>query len=418
LRNRSFPVPIANRFLCLHALPLECATARSTATLYIPIATDYYRNQFCGNKALGRNYLVYSCNSCRAFFRRYAFRNKELYCLSNGKCIIDSKTKHLCKECRLEKCLAVGMKKELIRSDDENQLKRLLLLERKKSDKSMFQKTYSSGCDSTENFVVSAEDTNELDVMFDLIQNTHEINAEELNKQIQEIENVLTIGNNTHIDEFCHKYGALTVVPIFKSLTDYNGLNQLETSRVSELLMACKVLDYPTAKNVVKITDKSEMMRLSSIRSEYQIQDLIAFSKGLTGFSDLCSTDRLTLFKYGSVELMQIVNSKEYDIQTNSLTVYLDSNSSIFTAIILFNPNRPNLTHKHNIALEQQLYIYLLQRYLLLKYRSEWESQTRLQTLMNLVKEIIFMRELNITYGLDEYKGYTNTMGPLVKEIY
>ncbi|CAG2183224.1 unnamed protein product, partial [Oppiella nova] len=33
----------------------------------------------------------------------------------------------------------------------------------------------------------------------------------------------------------------------------------------------------------------------------------------------------------------------------------------LLTVIILFNPNRPNLRHKHYVNLEQQLYIYLLQ---------------------------------------------------------
>ncbi|CAG2102572.1 unnamed protein product [Medioppia subpectinata] len=330
-----------------------------------------------------RNFSALTCDSCRAFFRRYALKNEEL-----------------------------------IRSNDENQLRRLQLLERKQRLKLLPQNIDSSGSETIDN-LLSAKDTNELDVMFDLIQNTLEITNEELNKQITEIENKLTITTkkNSSINQICHKYGALTVVPIFQTLTDYNGLNQLETRRVSELLMACKVLDYPMARNSVQITDKLEMIRLSTLRSENQIQDLITFSKGLTAFSDLCFTDQLALIKYGSLELMQIGFSMGYDIQNESFTIYLDSDNSIFTAIILFNPNRPNLTHRHNVGLEQQLYIYLLQRYLLLKYQSESESQTRLQTLMNLVNETIIMREFNVKLGLEEYKDYTNYFGPLVKEI-
>ncbi|CAG2099971.1 unnamed protein product, partial [Medioppia subpectinata] len=322
-----------------------------------------------------RNFFVFTCESCRGFFRRYALKNETLYCPSNGKCIINSKTKHLCKKCRLEKCLAVGMKKELIRSDDENQLRRLQLLERKRRVKSLPQNTDSFRSETTDNSV-SAEDTNELDLMFDWIQNTPKINNKDLNKQIGEIENILTT-NTTLIDKYCHKMQTLTVVPIFKSLTDYNGLNQLETSRVSELLMACKVLDYPMPTNAIKVSDKEEMVKLSTQRAEYLISDLIALCKGLTGFSNLCFTDQLALFKYGSLELMHISSNNGYNIANNSLTLYM------FMAIVLFNPNRPNLTHKHNVALEQQLYIYLLQRYLLLKYRSEWESQTKLQTVKN-----------------------------------
>ncbi|CAG2113069.1 unnamed protein product [Medioppia subpectinata] len=69
------------------------------------------------------------------------------------------------------------------------------------------------------------------------------------------------------------------------------------------------------------------------------------------------------------------------------------------SAIILFNPNLPNLIHRDIIRLEQQLleqqlYIYLLQRYLLLKYRSESESQTKLQTFMTSLKDLEIMSEI------------------------
>ncbi|CAG2162695.1 unnamed protein product [Oppiella nova] len=48
--------------------------------------------------------------------------------------------------------------------------------------------------------------------------------------------------------------------------------------------------------------------------------------------------------------------------------------SGELTAIILFNPNRPNLTHRNAVKLQQQQYVHLLRRYLLLKYRDESES--------------------------------------------
>ncbi|CAG2170086.1 unnamed protein product, partial [Oppiella nova] len=51
----------------------------------------------------------------------------------------------------------------------------------------------------------------------------------------------------------------------------------------------------------------------------------------------MCPGDQLALIKYGSLEL---------------------------TAIVLFNPNRPNLIHRDVVKAEQQLYIYLLQRIL------------------------------------------------------
>ncbi|CAG2163361.1 unnamed protein product [Oppiella nova] len=48
----------------------------------------------------------------------------ELECPSDGDCDIDVQSRALCQKCRLNKCLAIGMKKEFIRSDEENKLRK------------------------------------------------------------------------------------------------------------------------------------------------------------------------------------------------------------------------------------------------------------------------------------------------------
>ncbi|CAG2099969.1 unnamed protein product [Medioppia subpectinata] len=196
----------------------------------------------------GRNYLVITCEGCKVFFRRNALKLQTFMCPSNGRCDITVKTRQLCKKCRLEKCLANGMNKEL------------------------------------------------------------------------------------------------AIVPVFKEITDYNSLNALESSRVSELIEAC------------------------NDQESSAIFDLDSFK-----------LDKLH-------------------------------------AIILFDPKRPNLIHKEPVKLEQQLYIYLLQRYLLLKYRSE--SESKLQELMFLMKDLNVLREIQYTYGIQEFMPYSHYIGPLIKEIF
>ncbi|XP_074646997.1 vitamin D3 receptor B-like isoform X2 [Tubulanus polymorphus] len=71
----------------------------------------------CGDKAIGCNFGVISCESCKAFFRRMAFRIIKGRC--QGKCEVNTETRVYCKSCRLNKCFAVGMKKHMILSDDE-----------------------------------------------------------------------------------------------------------------------------------------------------------------------------------------------------------------------------------------------------------------------------------------------------------
>ncbi|CAG2183330.1 unnamed protein product, partial [Oppiella nova] len=49
----------------------------------------------------------------------------------------------------------------------------------------------------------------------------------------------------------------------------------------------------------------------------------------------------------------------------------------LLTAIILFDANRPKLLHRESVKLQQQCYMYLLQRYLRLRYQSDCVSDTK-----------------------------------------
>ncbi|XP_063389285.1 nuclear hormone receptor HR96 [Cydia fagiglandana] len=78
----------------------------------------------CGDKALGYNFNAISCESCKAFFRRNALTGKEFKCPFSNNCDITVITRRFCQKCRLEKCLAIGMVKEFIMSDEDKAEKR------------------------------------------------------------------------------------------------------------------------------------------------------------------------------------------------------------------------------------------------------------------------------------------------------
>ena len=84
----------------------------------------------CDAPAIGFNFSVITCMCCKAFFRRNA-----LYGLSalqcrylSDNCVINSKSRRDCSYCRLKKCFDVGMKKELILSEEAKQIKREKIL--------------------------------------------------------------------------------------------------------------------------------------------------------------------------------------------------------------------------------------------------------------------------------------------------
>lgn len=67
----------------------------------------------CGDKAVAHNFDVISCESCKTFFRRNAFKPQK-ECAFGSQCEITINTRRFCTVCRLKKCLDIGMKTDMI----------------------------------------------------------------------------------------------------------------------------------------------------------------------------------------------------------------------------------------------------------------------------------------------------------------
>lgn len=78
----------------------------------------------CGDRALGYNFNAVSCESCKAFFRRNALKNKDFKCPFTQNCSVTTITRRFCQKCRLDKCFNIGMRKEYIMSEEDKVLKR------------------------------------------------------------------------------------------------------------------------------------------------------------------------------------------------------------------------------------------------------------------------------------------------------
>ena len=74
---------------------------------------------------MGHNFAAITCESCKAFFRRNALSAKKFSCPFSNSCEISIITRRFCQKCRLEKCFAIGMKKEYIMSDEDKMIKRI-----------------------------------------------------------------------------------------------------------------------------------------------------------------------------------------------------------------------------------------------------------------------------------------------------
>ncbi|XP_026684343.1 nuclear hormone receptor FTZ-F1 beta [Diaphorina citri] len=71
----------------------------------------------CGDKISGFHYGIFSCESCKGFFKRTVQNRKNYICLRGSSCLISISTRKKCPACRFNKCLNMGMKLEAIRED-------------------------------------------------------------------------------------------------------------------------------------------------------------------------------------------------------------------------------------------------------------------------------------------------------------
>ncbi|CAL8074613.1 unnamed protein product [Orchesella dallaii] len=71
----------------------------------------------CGDRISGFHYGIFSCESCKGFFKRTVQNRKNYVCLRGASCHVAIATRKKCPACRFDKCLRVGMKLEAIRED-------------------------------------------------------------------------------------------------------------------------------------------------------------------------------------------------------------------------------------------------------------------------------------------------------------
>ncbi|XP_067934684.1 orphan steroid hormone receptor 2-like isoform X2 [Watersipora subatra] len=71
----------------------------------------------CGDRASGRHYGVVSCEGCKGFFKRSIRKRLGYVCRGMKECVVDKHQRNRCQYCRLQKCIAAGMKPESVQSE-------------------------------------------------------------------------------------------------------------------------------------------------------------------------------------------------------------------------------------------------------------------------------------------------------------
>ncbi|XP_013870853.1 estrogen receptor 2a [Austrofundulus limnaeus] len=81
---------------------------------------DLHYCAVCHDYASGYHYGVWSCEGCKAFFKRSIQGHNDYICPATNQCTIDKNRRKSCQACRLRKCYEVGMTKCGLRKERGN----------------------------------------------------------------------------------------------------------------------------------------------------------------------------------------------------------------------------------------------------------------------------------------------------------
>ncbi|CAG2112390.1 unnamed protein product, partial [Medioppia subpectinata] len=260
----------------------------------------------CGDRAVGYNFDALTCESCRSFFRRNYTRIEDFECFFGDNCEINRLTRKFCKRCRLNRCFTVGMRNKTIVTKSG----RLLSLKQ--------------------------------------------------SKNIDFSEDLLYKSSNALISS---KRNDNKIPSIFRGFI-FN-LNDNEIKVLKELFSSVAVVRDPPTKTIAYETVcVSDAIQVLQNGADLNFPRIVKMSANINGFKELCEDDKIALLKTACPQLMLLQSIFHFDFEGQLWTLPIDEEKTTLlrTTVVLFNPNLPNLVHRDNIILQQQTYMYLLQR--------------------------------------------------------
>ena len=97
------------------AVAVASSTSRASAAPETGPKSPSQLCAVCGDNAACQHYGVRTCEGCKGFFKRTVQKASKYVCLAERNCPVDKRRRNRCQFCRFQKCLAVGMIKEVQR---------------------------------------------------------------------------------------------------------------------------------------------------------------------------------------------------------------------------------------------------------------------------------------------------------------
>ncbi|GJQ75548.1 EcR [Trypoxylus dichotomus] len=285
----------------------------------------------CGDRASGYHYNALTCEGCKGFFRRSITKNAVYQCKYGNNCEIDMYMRRKCQECRLKKCLSVGMRPECVVPEVQCAVKRKEKKAQKEKDK-----PNSTTNGSPELIKVEPE-------------------SDSKRCHITSYVNLCTSGSTSSHNssmELKWKDCGSNFISIIAQLSDseklspINGVKPISPEQeelIHRLVYFQNEYEHPSDEDVKRIINQPmEGEDQCDVRFRHiteitilTVQLIVEFAKRLPGFDKLLREDQIALLKACSSEVMMFRMARRYDVNTDS---------------ILFVNNQPYSRDSYNLA--------------------------------------------------------------------
>ncbi|XP_051155461.1 ecdysone receptor isoform X1 [Leptopilina boulardi] len=324
----------------------------------------------CGDRASGYHYNALTCEGCKGFFRRSITKNAVYQCKYGNNCEIDMYMRRKCQECRLKKCLTVGMRPECVVPEYQCAVKRKEKKAQKVGEKDKPNSTTMNGSPGS----------------LTGIGTEHIVKLEP-----------------TEGDSLSMSGSSNAVIPIGSQ----NGVKPVSPEQeelIHRLVYFQNEFEQPSEEDLKRITNApTDNEDPSDVRYRHiteitilTVQLIVEFAKRLPGFDKLMREDQIALLKACSSEVMMLRMARKYDVQTDSIVFAnnqpytRDSYSlagmgetiedllhfgrqmcsmkvnnaeyALLTAIVIFS-ERPNLLEGWKVEKIQEIYLEALKAY-------------------------------------------------------
>ncbi|KAM5129188.1 nuclear receptor subfamily 1 group I member 3 isoform 1-T2 [Mantella aurantiaca] len=369
----------------------------------------------CGDKANGYHFHVLTCEGCKGFFRRSMSKGLTFTCPFTRSCPVTKAKRRRCQACRLQRCLDVGMRRDMIMTE-EALLARRELRTRKKAER------------------------------LQRLQRVAEVGS--LSEDQKQLISILIDANRKHFDSKFENFKGYRLQPqVVKARW---GNSPVPSPACSPEYLS----QFPDTQELMEVVDSvdyfKELPHFADL-STYMIQQVINFAKEIPAFRSLAIDDQISLLKGATMEVSQIQFNSVFNLETNqwecgkiilsiedgAITglqqVFLEPvlkfhitfrklklhepECVLMQALALFSPDRPGVI-EHALIDEIQEKTALTLKCYIDYHHPLPDSRFLYAKLLSLLAELRTLNEENAKQMIHIQNIMSDAMTPLMKEIF